>query len=92
MGLIGNRLFAVFDKNQDNTLDKKEFVKGIGLLFSSSIIKKIDLIYEIYDSDKDNKITREDVRIILSHCPINSVNEDSFCIKAKEGLMNEYNF
>jgi len=44
------------------------------VIYSSSLRKKIQFIFEIYDFDQNGLISRNDVSMILSHCPIHSLN------------------
>jgi len=68
-------------------LEENEFVKGMSLIYSSSINKKIDFIFSLYDFDNDGYISKDDVKIVLSHCPIESVNSENDIKKPKEGLL-----
>jgi len=87
VGVIGDRVFRIIDINDDKFLDQKEFIKGMSLIYCSSILKKIDFIFSIYDFDNDGFISKDDVRMVLSHCPIESVNCENDIKKPKEGLL-----
>lgn len=69
-GIIGERFFTVLDLNGDNFIDLKEFVHGLFKVYYSNVETKIKLAFDIYDFDKDGFIRKEDVRLILSHVPI----------------------
>ena len=71
-GIISDRLFCVFDTNEDNYLDVKEFVSGMTNLFSGYYDQLLKLIFYIYDFDKDGKIKLNDVKLILEYVPIRS--------------------
>ena len=69
-GLISERLFSVFDKNNTGYLSLNDFTETMITLFSSDFDKLLELILKFYDFDRDNKITKEDVRVVLSYVPI----------------------
>lgn len=71
-GIIGERLFAVLDLKDSGFVDLKEFVHGFFKIYYSSLETKMKLAFDIYDFDKDGFVEREDVRIILSHIPVNN--------------------
>jgi Ca2+-binding EF-hand superfamily protein len=48
----------------------REFVHGFFKVYYSNLETKIKLSFDIYDFDRDGYITKEDVRLILSHIPI----------------------
>ena len=73
-GIILDRLFAVFDQNQDGFLNREEFIIGMKILFyqNEPFDSLAKLIFNFYDFDKNNLINKEDVRIVLSYIPINN--------------------
>ena len=70
-GIICDRLFSVFDKNQNNFLDPAEFIGGMKILFSEDFTSLYKFIFKFYDFDHDGLISREDVRVVLSYVPLN---------------------
>jgi len=73
-GIIGERFFAVLDLSKNEYIDLREFVHGFFKVYYSNLETKIKLSFDVYDFDRDGYITKEDVRLILSHIPIvNSV-------------------
>lgn len=83
-GIIGERFFAVMDLSKTEYIDLREFVHGFFKIYYSNLETKIKLSFDIYDFDRDGYITKEDVRLILSHVPIvnqvqgQNINEGSF--------------
>ena len=69
-GLISERLFAVFDTNNTGHLTLNEFTENMITLFSSDLEKLLQFILRFYDFDRDMKITKEDVRVLLSYIPV----------------------
>ena len=70
-GIICERLFSVFDRNQNNFLDPAEFIGGMKILFSEDFNSLYKFIFKFYDFDHDGLISREDVRVVLSYVPLN---------------------
>ena len=69
-GLISERLFSVFDSNNKGYLSLQDFTENMKILFSSDLDNLLQFIFQFYDFDKDDKITKEDVRMVLSYVPI----------------------
>ena len=69
-GLISERLFSVFDTNNTGYLTLQEFTENMITLFSSDLEQLLQFILKFYDFDRDQKITKEDVRVVLSYIPI----------------------
>lgn len=70
-GIISERLFAVFDTSQNGYLNVVEFLEGMRTLFSENFEKTSNLIFNLYDFDKDGFISREDIRTVLQYVPLN---------------------
>lgn len=69
-GIIGERFVSVLDLSKTDYIDLREFVHGFFKIYYSTLETKIKFSFDIYDFDRDGYITREDVRLILSHIPI----------------------
>ena len=66
-GIIGDRLFRVFNKNNREYITLKEFSSGMKNLFCDDFDKTSKFIFDFYDYDNDGKINKEDIRVILSY-------------------------
>jgi len=75
-GMFGDRLFSIFDKDGDDLLNKEEFVSGISRLFTTEFNKNVRIVFDLFDFDNDGFITAEDMRVLLSHLPIQSSNTE----------------
>ena len=80
-GLISERLFSVFDSSGNGYLSLNDFIFNMLTLFSSNFEKLIEFILKFYDFDKDGKITKEDIRVVLSYVPIYKKTQDSGGLK-----------
>ena len=69
-GLISERLFSVFDSRNKGYLTMDDFTNSMIKLFSGDYEQLLNFIFDFYDFDKDNKITKEDIRIVLSYVPL----------------------
>lgn len=74
-GIIAERLFNVLDKDSNRFLNTSEFADGLCTLFTGVYDSLINLIFDIYDFNKDNKISCEDILVILSYIPLEKRNE-----------------
>ena len=69
-GLISERLFSVFDSKNKGFLSIEDFTRSMIKLFSGDYEQLLNFIFDFYDFDKDHKITKEDIRIVLSYVPL----------------------
>ena len=71
-GIISDRLYAVFDRNNNGYVDVLEFIEGFKILFSETFEKTSKFIFDFYDFNKDGFISKEDIRTVLSYVPLNT--------------------
>jgi tRNA A-37 threonylcarbamoyl transferase component Bud32/Ca2+-binding EF-hand superfamily protein len=89
-GIISDRLYAVFDRNNNNFLDPVEFIGGMKTLFTENFQQLAKFIFKFYDFDNDNLITKEDVRVVLSYVPLNiDFNNNSKKMKYEKNNFKE---
>ena len=85
-GIIGDRLFRVFDSNNHGVLDYNDFKTGMLNLFCESYEKTLRFIFDFYDFDADGKISKEDIKTVLlyvSYTTENKQNDDDEYNKSK---------
>ena len=70
-GIIGERLFKVFDTNSNDSIELNEFVDRMKTLFYEEYEKNTKFIFDFYDFDNDGKINKEDIRVVLSYITLN---------------------
>ena len=57
-------------KDKYGTVSLIDFRKLMQKIFYSQVETKLSFIFDIYDFDGDGKITSEDIKLILSHIPL----------------------
>ena len=82
-GIIADRLFAVFDRDCNGFLDHGEFIYSMKILFAQgeTFQTLAKFIFRFYDFDKNGKIDREDVRVVLSYVPLNKKKDQKSKVK-----------
>lgn len=60
------RLFSVFDRDDSGGVSFAELATGLGLLASVDLHKRVGLVFEIYDTDGDGKLSQEDIAKALA--------------------------
>ena len=73
---ISEKLFISFTKSSNQELYEEEFVDQFYKLYMGSFEETINIIFNLLDFDKDGKIKKEDVKIILNYLPLNEENEE----------------
>ena len=76
-GIIGDRLFKVFDTNCNDSIELNEFVEGMRTLFFEDYEKNSRFIFDFYDFDHDGKINQEDIRVVLSYITLTYSDSNS---------------
>ena len=66
-GIIGDRLFRVFDSKRKEILEFGDFKRGMDTLFCDDYQEVLRFIFDFYDFDGDGKISKEDIRVVLSY-------------------------
>jgi len=91
-GLIGERLFNIFDSSKENYINVTNFVTNLFKIYSSDFLMQLKFIFSMYDFDKDGFITKDDVRTLLSSSPIEKLIDKKIRMEGKftkEGGGNE---
>lgn len=69
-GLIGDRVFHIYDVNRNGFIDLMEFVTVSGKFLQSGFDAKMKLVFDIFDINRDGFISGDDIKGILSHIPL----------------------
>ncbi|CBN79428.1 n/a [Ectocarpus siliculosus] len=68
-GLLGERLFAVFDKKSSGEIDYEEFVCGLAVTCRGSWEEKVEFIFNLYDIHGQGAVNRDELAALLNHVP-----------------------
>ena len=71
---IAEKLFSALDTDNDGLLNGREFVEGLQDLYMGDFETTFEIIFNLLDFDKDGKINKDDVRVLLSYLPIKTDN------------------
>lgn len=65
-GMLGERLFHVFARKQNNSIDWHEFICGLGCFARGSFDEKLEFMFHMYALSGDNTISRVDLETMLN--------------------------
>ena len=85
-GIIAERVANLFDLDHDGYFTEEDFIAVACRLFSKKFEDNIRLVFEIYDFDNDQIISREDIRIVLSYVPLSEILLNKKLSGRKEGI------
>ena len=68
--IISERLFKVLDANNHLSLSEEDFVSGLLNLFLGDYKSLVKIMFNMYDYDRDGKISRKDVKIVFNYIPL----------------------
>ena len=71
---ISHKFFSSLDKDNDIFLNFKEFSFGMVKLFAGNFEETAQIIFCIFDFDKDGIIKKGDVKLLLSYLPLKSTS------------------
>ncbi|XP_053992890.1 uncharacterized protein LOC128883985 isoform X2 [Hylaeus volcanicus] len=69
-GVIGERLFDLFDVDKSKTIDFDEFFRGLSIIYNGTLEEKKRFLFNMYDLDNNGRISRAEVSALLSHIPV----------------------
>ena len=68
--IICERLFKVLDVNNHSSLSEEDFVSGLLNLFLGDYKSLVKIMFNMYDYNRDGKISRQDVKIVFNYIPL----------------------
>jgi len=75
-GLIGDSFYRILDTNKDEYIDLNEFLNGLSRIYFGDFEDKLKFIFEMYDFDGNGKISKEDIRTMMSYIPMSTLAEN----------------
>ena len=88
-GIIGERVFSVFDRHKIGYVNNKEFIETALRLLSPQFDENIHIVFEIDDFDNDGYISREEIRTLLSYVPLKEILSKQKNEESKEGVFTK---
>jgi len=80
--IIMDRVFRVFDQDNDTCVSADEWVKGLSTFLRGNIDDRIKFCFAVFDMNGDGFISREDIFQFLKNCIVKqTIDED-----AEEGV------
>ena len=70
---LGECLFVAFDRDQNGTIDVKEFLSGMALCLHGGVKDKCRLLFKIFNLDHDEGITREEFAAFFSSALLSAI-------------------
>ena len=88
--IICERLFKVLDVNNHSSLSEEDFVSGLLNLFLGDYKSLVKIMFNMYDYNRDGKISRQDIKIVFNYIPLkpNEVYQ-RYKIKFEEDNIND---
>ncbi|KAA0159812.1 hypothetical protein FNF28_05666 [Cafeteria roenbergensis] len=68
-GLLGERLFDMFDTKKTGAVDYEEFIVGLARVCRGSVDDRMRFIFEVHDLSGDGSVSRAELRTLLHHLP-----------------------
>lgn len=89
---IAEKLFSVFDKDNNSFLSAKEFIDGFNTLYYGNFKQTVKIIFGMYDFDKDGYIHKEDIKVLFSYLPIKSEIRQLESLREIDTILSKVNF
>jgi len=70
-------IFEHFDQDGDEVIDQFEFITGLAFLSHGSLEEKAELVFNMYDFDKSQYISRDELTILMTNslCALRSLEQ-----------------
>ena len=79
---ISNNIFKLLDKDRNNYLKLEEFIFGIYDIYGNNSFNNLaKFTFDIYDTDRDGLISRDDISLILNYLPVDQKLRHKYIIK-----------
>jgi len=74
--ILLDRVFKVFDEDNDGNLNMKEWVFGLSKFLRGTVKEHIDFCFKVYDLNGNGFILREEIQVMLKDCMVRSPTEE----------------
>eukprot|EP00943_MAST-04B_sp_MAST-4B-sp1_P001807 g1807.t1 len=88
-GILGERLFTLFDVDRSGVLDYEEFICGLALFCRGSQEEKLRVMFDMYDLAGDGAIHKKELSILLSHMPKETLEHSILANKIRSVSLDE---
>ena len=79
---IANNIFKLLDKVKNNYLKLEEFIFGFYDIYANySFNNLIKFTFDLYDTDNDGIISKNDIRLLLNYLPVDKDLRNKYIIK-----------
>ena len=68
-GMMGERLFSVFDGDGNGSIDFPEFLTGLTMIYHGTVEDKKKFLFRMYDLDGNGEVTKDELFTMLSYIP-----------------------
>ena len=68
-GILGERMFTLFDVDESGVLDYEEFVVGLAFFCRGTQRERLRIMFNMYDLAGDGSIHKQELSILLRHMP-----------------------
>ena len=68
-GMMGERLFSVFDRDGNGSIDFPEFMTGLSMIYHGTMDEKKKFLFDMYDLDGNGEVSKEELFTMLSYIP-----------------------
>jgi Ca2+-binding EF-hand superfamily protein len=73
---ICSKLFNAFDRDKNNKIDFSEYLIAISHLSSQDVRKKLELTFQIYDSDRNGLVNKKELeKMMIAILELNGVRD-----------------
>eukprot|EP00944_MAST-04C_sp_MAST-4C-sp1_P004127 g4127.t1 len=88
-GILGERLFTLFDVDGSGVLDYEEFICGLALFCRGSQEERLRVMFDMYDLAGDGAIHKKELGILFSHMPKGMLEASGLARRIRENSLDQ---
>mmetsp|Transcript_30581 Transcript_30581/g.46900 ORF Transcript_30581/g.46900 Transcript_30581/m.46900 type:complete len:91 (+) Transcript_30581:282-554(+) len=81
--LVGERICRIINANGDERIDHDEFIKFFTVALMGSKMQKMHIAFKCYDSDNDDYLTADQVKVVLRNIPFLAAHLSNYGLSHK---------